>query len=461
MRKWIGLIKEALTGEEREYTTGSIRRAIFLLSLPMVLEMVMESLFAVVDIFFVSKIGVNAVATIGLTESVFTLIISLAFGLSMAATAMVSRRIGEKDPEAAATAGAQSILIGLGIAVLTGIPGLLFASDILRLMGGTPDLVAEGTPYTMVMMGGNITLVFLFILNAIYRGAGDASMAMRTLWIANGINIILDPCLIFGLGPFPELGLTGAAVATNIGRGVGVAYQLYHLFYGKRIIHLQTRHFRVRMGIILKQFNVALGGTGQFLIASASWIILMRYISAFGSEALAGYTIAIRIIIFAILPAWGMANAAATLVGQNLGADQPDRAERSVWLTARYNFLFLLIVAAFFFVGAPWIIHFFHPGEEVNRIGIMALRIISLGYGFYAYGMVVSQAFNGAGDTRTPTWINLIAFWGMEIPMAWILSFPFGLGPAGVFAAIAISESAMALIAILVFRKGKWKLVEI
>jgi len=461
MKKWFQLIGEALRGEEREYTTGSIRRAIFLLSLPMVLEMVMESLFAVVDVFFVSRVSVNAVATIGLTESVFTLVISLAFGLSMAATAMVSRRIGEKDPESASLASGQAILIGLVISALGGLAGLIWAEDILRLMGGSEELISEGVTYTRIMFGFNFTLVFLFILNAIYRGAGDAAMAMRTLWIANGINIVLDPCLIFGIGPFPEMGLTGAAVATNIGRGAGVLYQLYFLFNGGRIIRLMRRHFAIRLSVIWKQVKVAMGGTGQFLIASASWIILMRYISVYGSEALAGYTIAIRIIIFTLLPAWGMANAAATLVGQNLGAKEPERAERSAWLTARYNFIFLFIVALFFIITAPWLIGIFHPGAEVNRIGVMALRIICIGYGFYAYGMVLSQAFNGAGDTRTPTWINLIAFWGIEVPVAYLLAFPMGFGPAGVFSSIAIAESALALIVILVFRQGKWKLVDI
>ena len=461
MKKWWALLKEALVGGEQEYTTGSMKRAIFLLSVPMVLEMIMESLFAVVDVFFVSRIGVNAVATIGLTESVFMLIISMAFGLSMAATAMVARRIGEKDPEEASMAGAQAIIVGILISLVTGIAGWIWAPDILALMGGDPELVREGTMYTRIMLGGNFTIMLLFLLNAIYRGAGDASMAMRSLWIANGINIILDPCLIFGLGPFPELGLTGAAVATNIGRGIGVLFQLYYLFRGKRIIHFYARHFVIRFKVILKQINVAAGGTGQFLIASASWIVLMRYIADFGSEALAGYTIAIRIIIFTILPSWGMANAAATLVGQNLGAEQPERAERSVWLTAKYNFIFLLAIAVVFIIFAPSLISIFHTAPEVNRIGVMSLRIICLGYGFYAYGMVVAQAFNGAGDTRTPTWINLIAFWGIEIPLAYLLAFTFNFGPAGIFASVAIAESAMALIAILVFRRGKWKAVKI
>lgn len=315
--------------------------------------------------------------------------------------------------------------------------------------------------YTRIMLGFNFTIMMLFLLNAIYRGAGDASMAMRSLWIANAINIVLDPCFIFGLGPFPELGLTGAAVATNIGRGVGVLFQLYYLFRGKRIIHFYARHFVVRFKVIVRQLNVAAGGTGQFLIASVSWIVLMRYIADFGSEALAGYTIAIRIIIFTILPSWGMANAAATLVGQNLGAKKPDRAERSVWLTAKYNFIFLLVIAVIFIIFAPSLIGIFHSAPEVNRIGVMSLRIICLGYGFYAYGMVVAQAFNGAGDTRTPTWINVIAFWGIEIPLAYLLAFTFNLGPAGIFASVAIAESCMALIAVLVFRMGKWKEVEI
>lgn len=461
MKKWIQLFWLAVKGTNEEFTSGSIRRAIFLLSIPMVLEMLMESLFAVVDIFFVAKIGVNAVATIGLTETVFMLIISVAVGISMAATAMVARRIGEKDPERASVAAGQAIILGVIISVLTGVAGVIWAADILRLMGGPEDLVAEGVNYTRIMMGGNVTIMLLFILNAIYRGAGDASMAMRSLWLANGINIVLDPCLIFGWGPFPELGLTGAAVATNIGRGVGVLFQLYFLFNGKRIIQLASRHFMVRWHLIVSQVKIASGGTGQFLIASASWIILMRFIAEYGSEALAGYTIAIRIIIFTILPSWGMANAAATLVGQNLGAKNPDRAEKSVWLTARYNFIFLLSVSVLFFAFAPQLIGIFNTNEAVVDMGVMALRIICVGYGFYAYGMVVSQAFNGAGDTFTPTWINFVSFWLLEIPLAYYAAFMMGYGPAGIFIAVAIAESFMALLSILIFRRGKWKTVEV
>jgi putative MATE family efflux protein len=461
MKKWIQLFWLAVKGTNEEFTSGSIRRAIFLLSIPMVLEMLMESLFAVVDIFFVSKIGVNAVATIGLTETVFMLIISVAVGISMAATAMVARRIGEKDPERASVAAGQAIILGVIISVMTGVAGVIWAADILRLMGGPGDLVAEGVNYTRIMMGGNVTIMLLFILNAIYRGAGDASMAMRSLWLANGINIVLDPCLIFGLGPFPELGLTGAAIATNIGRGVGVLFQLYFLFNGKRIIQLAARHFLVRWHLIVSQVKIASGGTSQFLIASASWIILMRFIAEYGSEALAGYTIAIRIIIFTILPSWGMANAAATLVGQNLGAKNPDRAEKSVWLTARYNFFFLLTVSVLFFAFAPQLIGIFNTNGAVVDMGVMALRIICVGYGFYAYGMVVSQAFNGAGDTFTPTWINFVSFWLLEIPLAYYAAFYMGYGPAGIFIAVAVAESFMALLCILIFRRGKWKTVEV
>ncbi len=427
----------------------------------MVLEMVMESLFAVVDVFFVSRIGVDAVATVGLTESVLTLIYSVAIGMSMAATAMVSRRIGEKDAEAAAKSAAQAILLAFSLSVLVAIAGLVFAEDILRLMGGTPDVVASGAGYTRIMLGSNVVIMFLFLLNAIFRGAGDAAIAMRVLWVANLLNIILDPLLIFGIGPFPELGVSGAAVATTIGRGVGVAYQLWILFGGKSIIRLKLPLFKADWSIIRKLSDVAATGAGQFLIASASWVFLMRIIALFGSESVAGYTIAIRLIVFTILPAWGLANAAATLVGQNLGAQQPERAEKSVWRSAHFTMLFLLSVAIIYFTFAYTLLSFFTNEPAVLEAGVLSIRIFSVSYIFFGYGMVISNAFNGAGDTRTPTLVNLLCFWAVEIPLGYLLAVTLGWELAGVCWAIAISESLMAIICIWLFRQGRWKTVQI
>ncbi|MDX1408021.1 MAG: MATE family efflux transporter [Saprospiraceae bacterium] len=455
------LLLLAISGREKEFTTGGINRAILLLAVPMILEMVMESLFALVDVFFVSRVGTEAVATVGLTEVVLMTIQSVALGIAMAATAMIARRIGEKDEEGAAVAAVQTLILGLVISVSVGAVCFFMAEDILRLMGGSPELIAEGKTYTQIILGMNGVLFFLFLLNAIFRGAGDAAIAMRTLWLANGINIVLDPCLIFGLGPFPELGVTGAAVATTIGRGIGVLYQLYHLLGGKSIIHVVRRHARISVVVLKKLLNVSLGGAAQFLIATASWVFIVRIISLFGDEALAGYTIAIRIIIFTILPAWGMANAAATLVGQNLGAGKPDRAEKSVWLAARYNMFFLLFISVVFIIAAPWILPYFSEDPLVVREGVRGLRIICVGYIFYAYGMVIGQAFNGAGDTRTPTIINFICFWLIQIPLAYVLARVLGMESSGVYWAIAISESFLAVIAIQLFRRGSWKLKEI
>jgi putative MATE family efflux protein len=451
----------AFKGTEKNFTEGSIRKAIFLLSVPMVLEMAMEALFAVVDVFFVSKISVEAVATVGLTESVLTLIYSIAIGLSTATTAMVARRIGEKKREDASVAAIQAILMAFLISTALSIPGYLFAGRILHLMGGTPELIEEGVMYTKIMFAGNYVIMFIFLLNAIFRGAGDASIAMRTLWISNLLNIILDPCFIFGLGPFPELGIMGAAVATNIGRGIGVIYQFYVLTRGNSIVRLRLRHFRVEPKIIRRLMWVATGGMSQYFIASASWIFLMRIIAIFGNEALAGYTIAIRIIIFTILPSWGMANAASTLVGQNLGANKPDRAESSVWMTSFYNMVFLLSVSVIFIIFAHPVISFFDDTPGVVYNGVMALRVICLGYAFFSYGMVISQAFNGAGDTLTPTIMNFICFWLIEIPFAYLLGITFSAGPVGVFASIAIAETVLAVICIVLFRRGKWKTVQI
>lgn len=461
MRKIFKTISEALNGEEKDFTSGSIDRAIVLLSIPMVLEMVMESLFAVADVFFVSRVSVDAVATVGLTESVVTLVYAIAVGMSMAATAMVARRIGEKKPEQAAVAAAQSMMIALAVSIALGLPGFLFAEDILRMMGGSEELIANGVGYTRILLGSNAVIFFLFLLNGIFRGAGDAAIAMRSLWLANGINIVLDPLFIFGIGPFPEMGVQGAAVATLIGRGSGVLYQLHILFGRSGVIRLRWEHFRVHLSVIGRLANVASTGAGQFLIGSASWVFLMRIIAHFGSEAVAGYTIAIRLLLFTILPSWGLANAAATLVGQNLGAGQPGRAERSVWQSAWYNMLFLLSVSVVYIVFAYPILGLFNPESAVLEAGVLSLRIICAGYVFFAYGIVVSQAFNGAGDTRTPTLINLFCFWMLEIPVAYFLAITMEWELAGVCWAIAGSEAVLAVICILVFRRGKWKTVEI
>lgn len=427
----------------------------------MILEMVMESLFTVVDIFFVARISVDAVAAVGLTESVITLVYSASIGMSMAATAMVARRIGEKKPEAAASAAAQAILVGVIIAIILGLLGIWLAEDILRFMGGSPSLIESGVGYTRILLGSNIVIMLLFLLNGIFRGAGDAMLAMRALWLANGINILLDPLLIFGWGPISGFGVEGAAMATTIGRGIGVCYQLYILFNGKSLIRLATKHFKIQREIMIRLIKVGATGAGQFLIASASWIILMRIIARFGSEAVAGYVIAIRLIIFTILPSWGLANAAATLVGQNLGAGQPDRAATSVWRTAFYNMLFLLSVGIIFIINSNFLIRWFTDEPAVIEAGVLSLRIICVGYVFFAYGMVISQAFNGAGDTRTPTIMNLICFWMIEIPLGYILAINLGFGLAGVCWAIAISETMLAVLAILLFRRGKWKTVKI
>lgn len=460
-KHFFSLFKEALKGGEGNYTEGSIDRAIFLLSVPMILEMLMESLFAVVDVFFVSKVSVNAVATIGLTESVLTLVYSIAMGLSMGATAMVARRIGEGDKKAASIAGMNAIYIGLAFSLVISIVGFLFAERILEIMGGSAELIQQGVGYTRLMFSGNIVIVFLFLINGIFRGAGNAAIAMRSLWLANILNIILCPVFVFGFGPIPAFGVMGSAIATNIGRGAGVCYQCYYLFNGKSLIRITKETILLKWDIVKKMIVVASGGTGQFLIASASWVFLVKIISHFGSDALAGYTIGIRIIIFAILPAWGMANAAATLVGQNLGAQQPERAEKSVWRTAYFNMLFLAGITILFFFSAHQLVGFFTQEKEVIPFAVECLQYVCLGYIFYAYGMVISQSFNGAGDTRTPTILNIFGFWMVQIPLAYSLAVLLTLGPKGVYMAIAIAESLMAITGIILFKRGKWKLVKI
>lgn len=456
-----GLLKSAIKGEEQEYTTGSIDKAIFMLSVPMILEMSMESLFAIVDVFFVSKLGNDAVATVGLTESILMVIYSIAWGLSMGATAVVARRTGEKNRDGAAHSGIQAIYVGIIISLVLSITGVVFAKDLLYKMGASAELVENNATYAQIMLGSNMVIIMLFLINGVFRGAGDASIAMRSLWLANGLNILLCPTLIYGIGPIPALGLKGAAIATTIGRGSGVLYQLYHLFKGKGYIKVLRKHLTPDFSVMANVIKMASGGTAQFLIASASWIFLVRIISQFGNEALAGYTIGIRIIAFTIMPAWGMANAAATLVGQNLGAEQPDRAEKSAWRSSFLNMLFLCSIALVFFIFATPLVGIFSTEPEVLKYGVECLRYVCLGYMFYGYGMVLSQAFNGAGDTKTPTLLNIFGFWAFQIPLAYVLAISLGLGPKGVFLAIAIAESAIAVAAIILFRQGKWKTVKV
>ncbi|WP_020601050.1 MATE family efflux transporter [Spirosoma panaciterrae] len=461
MTKYIRLLLDALRGSETNFTSGSINRAIFLLSVPMILEMVMESLFAVVDVFFVAKIGTQAVATVGLTESVLTIVYSIAIGLSTAATAMVSRRVGEENRQGAAQTVGQVILVSLVMAVLMGVPGFIFAEDILRLMGGDEQLIANGAGFTRMIFASSPAIMLLYTLSGCLRGAGDASMAMRSLWIANGFNIILCPVLIFGWGPFPELGVMGSAVATTTGRTLGVVYQLYALTRQKGGIQVLRSHMTPDLEVIRNIISLAVGGTSQFLVGSASWIFLTRILSTHGSDVVAGYTIAIRIIIFTILPSWGMANAAATLVGQNLGAGQPERAETSAWRAAFCNMVFLATVGIGFFLAAADVVSLFDNKPKVVDIAVQCLRVFCLGYLFMAYGMVLSQSLNGAGDTRTPTIMNIVCFWLIEIPLAYTLDNVLGWGPPGVFWSVAISETLLAVIAILVFRRGRWKTVQV
>ena len=454
-------IKESIRGSHRNYTTGPIGRAILLLAIPMVLEMVMESVFAVVDIYWVSHldkdIRTQAVTTVGLTESLLTLVYALALGLSIGAMAMVARRIGEQNPDGAARAAVQSILLALIMSMLIACIGAPLAPTLMKLMGGSPWVVEHGSVFTRVMLAGNITVVMLFMINAIFRGAGDAALAMRTLWLANWINILLGPCLIFGLGPFPKLGLLGAAIATNIGRGTGALFALSKLIRKGGRFNVERRHIGFEPAIIMRLIRLSSTATFQVFIGMASWIGLVRIISSFGSNAMAGYTIGIRVILFALLPSWGMANAAATMVGQALGARDPERAERAVWRAGFYNMIFLGAVGLVFVLFAPQIISLYGPDPEVARYGVACLRIVSYGFLFYAYGMVLGQSFNGAGDTWTPTIINLFVFWLWEIPLAFVLSEVVGMGPQGVFTAITIAFSTLAVVSAIVFRRGRWK----
>jgi len=453
---WASLV-EAVRGSHQDYTSGSLNRAILLLAVPMVLEMVLESLFAVVDIFWVGRLGANATATVGLTESMLSLIFAVAMGLSLSTTAMVARRIGEKDPEGAAVAGVQAIALGLMISLAIGLPCGVWAPNLLHLMGATPEIVAVGSGYTRICLGGSFAVLLLFLNNAIFRGAGDAAIAMRLLWVSNIINLVLDPCLIFGWGPFPRLGVTGAALATLTGRSIGVLYQFYRLMHGTERLRIFRSQVRLNWGVLVRLVRVSLTGILQFAIAHTSWIGLVRIVSIFGAAALAGYTIAIRIVIFIILPSWGLSNAAATLVGQNLGAGHPERAEKAVWRTGLYNMIFLGAVGVIFIFFPVPIVRLFTHDPEVVPLGAACLRIISYGNLGYAYFMVMMQAFNGAGDTITPTIVNFFGFWLLEIPLAYWLSIPLHMRSNGVFFSIAIAETSMAIASAILFRQGKWK----
>lgn len=461
IQKLFYYFKIALTGKEQEFTSGSIRKAVFMLSIPMILEMLMESIFALVDIIFVSRVSINAVATIGLTESVITLVYALAIGLSMAATAIVARRVGEKNIEGAKQAAVQIIFLGISVSIIISILGMLYPKEILLMMGAEPDLIADGFGYTKILLGGNATIMLLFLINAIFRGAGNASIAMWTLVLSNGLNIILDPIFIFGFGPIPAYGVEGAAIATTIGRGTAVLCQVLILFYGWGKIKITISDLVIRTTVMLNLIKVSLGGIGQFLIATSSWVFLMRIMSEFGSEILAGYTIAIRVMMFTFMPSWGMSNAAATLVGQNLGAGKPERAEQSVWKTGKYNAIFMATVSIVYLVFASTILRWFSDEPDVIKYGSLCLQIIAAGYVFYAYGMVVIQSFNGAGDTKTPTYINFVCFWLFQLPLAYFMAITLDVGPVGVFLSITLAEVLIAIIGIIAFRKGNWKKVKV
>ncbi len=455
---WWTVVRDAVRGVPHDYTTGALGRGIVLLAIPMILEMAMESIFAVVDVFWVSRLGPDAVATVGLTESMLTLVYTAAMGLSIGVAATVARRIGEKRPDAAAEAAVQGIALGLGVAAVVAILGVTLAPRLLAVMGASPTVTAIGSGYTRMMLGGSATVLLLFLINAIFRGAGDAAIAMRVLWLANAINIVLGPCFIFGLGPFPKLGVTGAAVATTVGRGTGVLYQLYRVTRGDARVAIRRIHLALRPAIMANLLRLSGSGTFQVLVGTASYVGLVRIMSTFGSQVLAGYTIAVRILIFALLPAWGLANAAATMVGQSLGARDPDRAERAAWLASRYNMAVLGAVGLVFIILAGPIVGLFTHDPIAWPTGAVGLRTMSFGFVFYALGMALTSAFNGAGDTWTPTWINLACFWLWEIPLAYLLARVWGFGPQGVFVAITIGYSTLALVSVVLFRRGSWKL---
>ncbi len=456
-RRTAAFVRESLSDNDVEYTSGPVGRALGLLAIPMMLEMSMESIFAVVDIAFVSRLGTDAVAAVGITEALVTVLYAVAIGLGMGVTAMVSRRIGAKDNDAAATVTGQAIWLGAALSIVIGISGVLFAEDLLNIMGASQNVVAEGKGFAAVSLGGAATILYLFLLNAAFRGAGDATVALRSLWLANAINIVLDPCLIFGIGPFPEMGVTGAAVATTIGRGIGVAYQLVYLFGGRGRLAFKSQHLRIVPALLKRMVVISIGGVGQFLITTASWIAIMRIVALYGSSAIAAYTIALRMIEFALLPAWGLGNAAATLVGQNLGAGRPDRAEHSAWRAAKYNAIFMTAVGICLILAAPAITSLFSSDPDVLRYGTSCLRILGVGYPMYAVGMIMIQALNGAGDTSTPSALNFLCFWIVQIPLAFWLAESASLGPDGVFLAIVISESLLSVLSVVLFRRGAWK----
>ena len=457
-------LKEAIRGTEKDFTKIPISKAIILLSIPMVLEMIMESVFALVDIYFVSRLGAQEVAVVGITESLMTIIYAIGMGLSVGATAMVSRRIGEKNPVAASQAAVQAIIAAVGISLIFSVIGIIYAKDLLRFMGASEDTIQMGYHYPMIMLGGNAVIMLLFVINAVFRSSGDAAISMRVLWIANLLNIALDPLLIFGWGPFPELGLKGAAIATNTGRGIAVIYQLYLLMKGNHRIKVRLQDIGLRVKTILKVIKLSTGAIGQNIISHSSWVFLVWVITSLGENVVAGYTVAIRIIIFVLLPAWGMANAAATLVGQNLGAEQPQRAERSAWIVGGVNMILLGLVSVIFISVPQVFINFFIVQSlepEVWEAAITCLRVVSFGFLIYAIGMVMVQAINGAGDTATPIWLNFIAFWLIEIPLAYVLTNVANLGVHGVCYAILAAETALAIMAMYIFRKGKWKLKQV
>ena len=455
---FVSIMREAIRGSERDFTKGPIGLAIFLLAVPMILEMSMESLFAVVDIFFVAKLGADAVAIVGLTESIMALIYAVAFGLAIGATATVSRRIGEKDIEGAAKSAAHVLYLGVIISIIISAIGIIFAPDLLKALGASPSIAIEGTPFMRIMLGGNAVVIFIFLLNAIFRGAGDAAIAMRVLVLSNGLNMILAPCFIFGVAFFPELGVTGAAVGTTIGRGIGVSYAAYHLFKPGGRIHVDAVAWRFDGTLLTKLLRLSSTAVVQLLIATASWTALMPIMAGFGEAAIAGYVIALRVVMFALLPALGLSNAAATMVGQNLGAGKPERSEAAVWKAAGFNTAFYFLVGLILLVFSHPIVSIFTSEPEVLRYGSSALYIIAFGFAFYGLGMVLETAFNGAGDTWTPTYLNLLVFWIFEIPLAYLLAYTFEMGPQGVFWAITYAFSLLAVASAILFRRGKWKL---
>jgi putative MATE family efflux protein len=456
--RWYALVKEAILGSTQDFTVISIDRAIVLLAIPMVLEMAMESLFGIVDIFFVAHLGADATATVGITEGMLVMVFAIAMGLSMGTTAVVARRTGAQDKAGAAQAAVQSIILGVAVSVLIFVTAFPLAPKLLALMGASPAILHMGSTYTRIMLSGSGIILMLFLMNAIFRGAGDAAVAMRVLWLANFINLCLDPCLILGLGPFPRLGVTGAAVSTSIGRSIGILYQIYILSKRNGRIQILREHLRLNVKIMLNIMRIAANGALQFLIATASWLLMVRMVQSFGSAATAGYTVAIRIVIFSILPSWGLGAAAATLVGQNLGARRPERAEQSVWRAGFFNMIFLGAVSLVFLLFAPTLVGIFSSDPQVVRSGADCLRIISLCYILYAYGLVILQAFNGAGDTFTPSVINLVCYWAIQLPLAYLLGRQLQIGPNGVYTAVLVTEILLALISIYVFRQGRWKL---